>query len=341
MFNSSKKSKIEFSPDKKIEDKVSSDFRTHNMPEPHRFSGQTYINPQTVVANKELERPANLENHHKIGILIIGGGLILVVALFYFGYSFFIKPYLNQTPKTVADNSVVQTPATTSDEIAEESKKVVEIIPPSEPTISTSTENVATSTDVAMPEDKQVFSVAPVSTVDSDADGLTDAEEKIIGTDPNKADTDNDGYLELAELKSGYDPLVPGKKNSETSIMYNYQVDSKMSLVYPAAWDVTKSDATKTTVFADSDKAFIQVAYEDNITKSLPSVWFAQQFPGLTPGESVSGQGWQGFFSQDGLAAYIFNQDFSKVYSFECTPLTSDTISVTVFHMMIKTLIIK
>ena len=73
----------------------------------------------------------------------------------------------------------------------------------------------------------------------------------------------------------------------------------------------------------------------------LSCYWFAKQFFGLTPGESVSGQTWQGFYSQDGLAAYIFNSNLSKIYSFSCSPLTADTTSVTLFHLMIKTLIIK
>lgn len=44
---------------------------------------------------------------------------------------------------------------------------------------------------------------------DSDQDGLSDAEEKLYGTDPHKSDTDGDGYSDGAEVKSGYDPLKP------------------------------------------------------------------------------------------------------------------------------------
>lgn len=46
---------------------------------------------------------------------------------------------------------------------------------------------------------------------DSDGDGLTDAQEKIYGTDPNNPDTDGDGYLDGEELINGYDPNGPGK----------------------------------------------------------------------------------------------------------------------------------
>jgi len=45
--------------------------------------------------------------------------------------------------------------------------------------------------------------------IDSDCDGLTNAEEALYGTDPNNADTDGDGYSDGVEVKSGYDPLKP------------------------------------------------------------------------------------------------------------------------------------
>lgn len=48
--------------------------------------------------------------------------------------------------------------------------------------------------------------------LDSDQDGLTDQEEKMIGTDPQNADTDGDGYSDGKEVSSGYNPLksAPG-----------------------------------------------------------------------------------------------------------------------------------
>jgi hypothetical protein len=44
---------------------------------------------------------------------------------------------------------------------------------------------------------------------DSDADGLTDAEESLLGTDPFNLDTDGDGYSDGVEMEGGYDPLKP------------------------------------------------------------------------------------------------------------------------------------
>jgi hypothetical protein len=60
----------------------------------------------------------------------------------------------------------------------------------------------------AVAENKNVNSLF----LDSDQDGLTDQEEKMIGTDPQNADTDGDGYSDGKEVASGYNPLkaAPG-----------------------------------------------------------------------------------------------------------------------------------
>ncbi|MDD4902118.1 MAG: trypsin-like peptidase domain-containing protein [Patescibacteria group bacterium] len=43
--------------------------------------------------------------------------------------------------------------------------------------------------------------------VDSDHDGLSDAQEAQLGTDPRNPDTDGDGYLDGSEVVNGYNPL--------------------------------------------------------------------------------------------------------------------------------------
>lgn len=50
--------------------------------------------------------------------------------------------------------------------------------------------------------DKNIF-------LDSDQDGLSDAEEKTYGTDPQNSDTDGDSYSDGVEVKTGYNPLKP------------------------------------------------------------------------------------------------------------------------------------
>ncbi|MFS5861484.1 calcium-binding protein [Streptococcus agalactiae] len=47
---------------------------------------------------------------------------------------------------------------------------------------------------------------------DSDYDGLTDAQELALGTNPHSIDSDGDGQADLEELQSGHSPLVPLKE---------------------------------------------------------------------------------------------------------------------------------
>lgn len=46
--------------------------------------------------------------------------------------------------------------------------------------------------------------------IDSDTDGLTDAQEALLGTSPDAFDTDGDGFSDLEEIARRSDPLHPG-----------------------------------------------------------------------------------------------------------------------------------
>lgn len=48
-----------------------------------------------------------------------------------------------------------------------------------------------------------------VSSIDSDSDGLTDAEEEELGTDPMLSDSDSDGWTDGVEESSHTDPMDP------------------------------------------------------------------------------------------------------------------------------------
>ena len=53
-----------------------------------------------------------------------------------------------------------------------------------------------------------VTALGLVGCKDTDGDGLSDSEEKKLGTDPELADTDGDGVLDGEEVDQGIDPLV-------------------------------------------------------------------------------------------------------------------------------------
>jgi len=71
---------------------------------------------------------------------------------------------------------------------------------------------------LTLDEEDNLIQTAPIILmIDSDMDGLPDDLEKRLGTDPNKADTDGDGYNDGEEVKNGNNPLGAGKLESEIS----------------------------------------------------------------------------------------------------------------------------
>ncbi|MFH0779476.1 MAG: hypothetical protein V1928_01320 [Parcubacteria group bacterium] len=111
--------------------------------------------------------------------------------------------------------------------------------PAAAPAVSTPAENTAPADEIAQPEaipSENLPNIpAPAdASINSDADSLIDAQEAEFGTNPLKADTDNDGlndydeamvymtnplnpdtdgdsFLDGDEVSHGYDPKGPGK----------------------------------------------------------------------------------------------------------------------------------
>ncbi|MDO8622462.1 MAG: L,D-transpeptidase family protein [bacterium] len=63
--------------------------------------------------------------------------------------------------------------------------------------------------------------------VDTDRDGLSDAEEQRLGTDPAVADTDGDSYTDGIEIRNGYDPRDP----SPVKLQKRIEIDRKAQLL--------------------------------------------------------------------------------------------------------------
>ena len=79
--------------------------------------------------------------------------------------------------------------------------------------------------------------------LDDDADGLTNAEEAELGTDPLDPDSDNDGYKDGQEVFGGYNPLGTGRiegweEDSLNDIVYTPYLDSifNYTIERPVDW---------------------------------------------------------------------------------------------------------
>ena len=66
----------------------------------------------------------------------------------------------------------------------------------------------------------------PSPSVDSDGDGLTDAEEAELGTDPESVDTDGDSYPDGFEVRMGSDPLDKASGGYKGNWPYNPNKDA-------------------------------------------------------------------------------------------------------------------
>ncbi len=67
--------------------------------------------------------------------------------------------------------------------------------------------------------------------IDSDGDGLTDAQEVLLGTDPHNKDTDGDGFPDGFEVLNGYSPTSTQPFRVEKEITITLK-DQKLHQVF-------------------------------------------------------------------------------------------------------------
>lgn len=108
---------------------------------------------------------------------------------------------------------------------------------------------------------------------DTDADGLSNEEEKTFGTDPDVADTDNDGYSDGVEIEGGFDPLKPAPGD-------RVMLDDKSELVAGGAGiseNNLTSQATDALVEVIANKAEGESITSDDLNSVMGSVVSASQ----------------------------------------------------------------
>ncbi len=118
---------------------------------------------------------------------------------------------------------------------------------------------------------------------DADQDGLSDQEEKVLGTNHLEKDTDQDGYSDGVEVRSGYDPMkaAPGDKlitsldnlgrggydaSADTINLTESASNQVVSVLSRAASD-TSGDATE-----DIGASLEKLLSEASIEVSLPEI---------------------------------------------------------------------
>ncbi|HCC22152.1 TPA: hypothetical protein DEP86_01980 [Candidatus Uhrbacteria bacterium] len=95
----------------------------------------------------------------------------------------------------------------------------------------------------------------PVPSVDTDSDGLTDAEETIIyGSDPNISNSDGDSFVDLNEVLNLFDPAKkePARLGDNPGISTYRNVDYGIEIFYPTAWGKSDLPAEQSVRFSSS-----------------------------------------------------------------------------------------
>lgn len=147
-------------------------------------------------------------SEHKGGskrkILLVVGVIILALGGIGFGAWYALGPALNNVVAPVAPVQKNSSPGSSSSGGQNQGSAVQSPQPPAAPAKDTDGDGL---TD----DEERVLGTDP-TLPDTDGDGLTDREEvRVFGTDPLKADTDGDGFSDGQEVKNGFDPKGPGK----------------------------------------------------------------------------------------------------------------------------------
>lgn len=159
--------------------------------------------------------------------------------------------------------------------------------------------------------------------LDSDGDGLTDAEEEVYGSVVSNSDTDIDGFLDGHEVFHLYNPngLSP-EKLIDTGVVKNYKNDKdKYQIYYPSKWTIggLGSGGQDGTIINSGTGEFMSIIVEENLN-NLPIIsWYLEQSPGTKAGDIqtfVTKNNLDGIKSSDGFIAYFTRNGIVYVISY-------------------------
>lgn len=249
-------------------------------PEVYHQSGK----PATTLARGRVSNSEPNQNKKKlIGILF----LILFLTVAGFGGWYVVTKYFPPSPSTpvvpqTAAPVVVQTaPIATSTPIIE---------PTTTASLSTSTSPIITTTTTVSFKQESNFEFPPIIQIDAadlDADGLTDAEEEIFGTDPSMFDTDKDGYYDGQEVFNLYNPkgTAPVRLVDSGLIRDYVSPSAKYRVYYPATWQLGTVDVLGNQVLISAENGdYVEVRVSPKQNGEDFTGWFSR----LASGERIT-----------------------------------------------------
>jgi len=201
----------------------------------------------------------------------------------------------------------VQKPVVTPEE---RPAPVVRPAPEPEPIVEPEPE---TEPEVVPGETDSPFSGATTSGADSDSDGLTDLEERIVyGTNAHLPDTDGDGFLDGNEVFHRYNPggTAPGTL-SESGLVKTFAGPASDAawyrISYPSVWAaaaLTLDWGTPATFVATTGEKISVTVFERQQGLTFAN-WIVQHGEKEAFGAGTTKNGYASLTSEDQLTVYV------------------------------------
>jgi len=183
----------------------------------------------------------------------------------------------------------------------------------------------------------------PQPGVDTDSDGLTDAEERLYGTDFRNPDTDGDSFLDGNEVFHRFDPLgfAPSTllDTGSVDVFTSLNLTPGFDVYYPMAWPNPSAGIETVTgaVFATDSTARMLVDVQRKAEGQTFQDWYAATVVNLTgtltPSETK--EGYTTYRRSDAFVSYIDTPTHVFVFTYNLgTELRIEYLQT--FEMMIN-----
>jgi heme/copper-type cytochrome/quinol oxidase subunit 2 len=331
-------------PKEEVAAQIHDDLIVHNMPSQAKIVGSKYLSPDNLAAAENVssnnfsaasgEKP----NFKIVGLLIIIAGIIVVAGLAYASYYFIIKPTAqkNETANgaTIIKKEALTATSTATSTVASSTFSAVTV---DNSLIATMTPEILDSTSLSASS-----TATTTASLDTDADGLYDDEELILGINSALTDSDFDGYGDAAELNNGYNPAGSGLMKTNTQLVEYSNSVTGYKVLYPKNWSFKSLNADYTVVFTSPDNSLIQISVQSNSDKQSILAWYENSFPGVavTYDKLKSFDNWDGIESEDNLNFYLTNKEHRNIYVLSYIPAVDDRVAYpNIFKLMINSLV--
>lgn len=263
-----------------------------------------------------------------VGIIILAGGAVFLIAGFIFAYFYFISPEPNSESLVITPDRKAAESATTTPSLKEEDDSVETEKSTSSSESEDDEENNDDDLEPVIPEatttKPEIIVPKPATTTkpaaamsDSDKDGLSDREELLLGTKRNMADSDSDGYEDLSELGNLYNPAGEGKIIVNPGIKKFTNPSYRYVLYYPEVWPVSKVGNDDSVVFTMDNNQFIQIIVQANTEEQTLDEWYQKTFSVelVEPEQKIYKKGWDVIKGENDLVVYLRHPETPNIFT--------------------------